>query len=370
MWGWKSGTTVEKRGDGEKKAIRLDVPFLPDREYIRFLNRHADRMESVHVGLPVADARHPLRSVPVEGLAEGLRSLGNIPRYGLLNARFHDPAVFTGSDALTPIIDPLTRLTEEGLLQGIIFADAYLLRALSDAAPGIVSRLEAVPSVNLMPDRLDRVAPLMALIEETRFQPPSRWILDRSLNRDRTALAEMAERLRGAWPGIRIGLLANEGCLHQCPFKPAHDAHIALSHLDIPADTHGINRDFGCMRFLREHPHRILASPFIRPEDVPAYAPHIDVLKICGRTLGPKFLQRALRAYMAERWEGNLLSLLDAAEWMGREYHIANADLPPDFLDRMARRDHRRDKCAVCRDLFAAHGYRKALPFPDFRAPG
>lgn len=370
MWRRESGLKVPKSDGSEKNAIRLDVPFLPDPEYIRFLNRHADRMESVHVGLPVADARHRLRSVSVEGIAEGLRCLGNIPRYGLLNARFHNPAVFTGSDALTPIIAPLARLTEANLLQGIVFADAYLLRALSDAAPGTASRLEAVPSVNLMPDRFDRVAPLMALIEETGFQPPSRWILDRSLNRDRTALAEMAERLRGTWPGIRIGLLANEGCLYQCPFKPAHDAQIALSHLDIPADTHGINRDFGCMRFLREHPHQILASPFIRPEDVPAYAPHIDLLKICGRTLGPKFLQRTLKAYMAEQWEGNLLSLLDAAEWMDREYFIANADLPADFLDRMERCDHRCDKCAACQDLFAAHGFRKALPFPDFRAPG
>lgn len=347
--------------------IRLDVPFVPDPEYIRFLNRNAERIESVHAAVSAPDGRHPARRPTLDRIAAGLAGLRIPRRFALLNARFHRPSAYADPEELSPILEPLRRLTDAGLVRGIVFADAYLLRALSDAAPETARRLEAVPSVNFSPDRFDRVAALIALIRATEFRPPSRWILDRSLNRDLEALAETTRRLRSAWPDIRIGLLANEGCLPQCPFKPAHDAHIALSHLAIPADTHAANRDFGCMRLLRESPHRILASPFIRPEDAARYAPFADILKICGRTLGPEFLRRTISAYLAERWDGNLLALLDAAEWMAREFHLENADLPDDFLDRAWRCDKDCEACGVCRELFAAHGRRKAMPFVDLR---
>lgn len=74
-----------------KNGVRLDVPFLPDPAYIRFLNRHAGRLESVHAGLPLADARHPLRRESLDRIAAGLAELEEIPRYALLNARFHNP---------------------------------------------------------------------------------------------------------------------------------------------------------------------------------------------------------------------------------------------------------------------------------------
>ena len=367
MWRGESGVKAAKTGNDGGNGIRLDVPFLPDPAYIRFLNRHAHRLESVHVGLPAADARHPLRRETVDQIAAGLAMLESVPRYALLNARFHDPSGYPDPTTLARLPEALNRLAEDRLIHGVVFADAYLLRAVSDAAPELARRLEAVPSVNLIPDRFDRVAALMDLISTTKFRPPSRWILDRSLNRNPTALTETVSRLRNRWPEIRIGLLANEGCLNQCPFKPAHDAHIALTHLEVPADTHGLNRDFGCMRFIRERPHAILASPFIRPEDVSAYAPEIDILKICGRTLGPEFLQRTIRAYLDERWAGNLLDLLDAAEWMGREYHIANDRLPEDFLERVSRCREDCAECGVCRELFEKHAERKALPFADLR---
>lgn len=46
MWRKESGFNVPKSEGREKKRIRLDVPFLPDLEYIHFLNHHAERMES------------------------------------------------------------------------------------------------------------------------------------------------------------------------------------------------------------------------------------------------------------------------------------------------------------------------------------
>lgn len=57
------------------------------------------------------------------------------------------------------------------------------------------------------------------------------------------ALERVVDMCRRHFPDLRLGLLVNEGCLPDCPFKPAHDAHIAgtfdgnlLDLLDAPHD--------------------------------------------------------------------------------------------------------------------------------------
>ncbi len=350
--------------------MRLEAPFIPDDEYVRFLNRQITRLHSLYFSLyadAAADSRHRFLSLKVEDLIERLSGLIGPSKYVLLNSRFHLPRDQFHPDSLKSVARRLHVLLDSGNLDGIVFADFYYLRALSDADPDLARRLEAVPSINCMADTFDKVAATIEGIVATGFGLPGKYVLDRSLNRNLKTLTEVVKRCRKAYPDMHLGLLANEGCLYQCPFKPAHDAQISLVHMDIHVDTYGVNRDLGCMRTLRERPHLLFKSPFIRPEDTGAYEDAVDFIKLSGRTLGPAFLRRVITAYIRGEYTGNLPALLDSMDWLAAEYHIPNHELPKDFHERMASCDKSCGECGDCRYLFATCAKKKEARLPDFR---
>jgi collagenase-like PrtC family protease len=191
----------------------------------------------------------------------------------------------------------------------------------------------------------------MEFIASTHFALPGTLILDRSLNRRMENLEELSSRFRETFPGIKIELLANEGCLDHCPFKLTHDCHISLVNMGHGPDTHAVNRELGCIRTLQRSPSLLFKSPFIRPEDVGAYEPLVDVLKICGRTLGAPFLMKVLNAYLSRGFIRNLLELMDAMEPLAKWLHVSNEDLPRGFLQRLGTCSRDCRSCTYCEEL-------------------
>lgn len=358
----------------------LDLPLTADEDHVDLANRLG--ADSVHFGLDCAlsaDARPPLPR-PAEGadrtrtqarimerwsdLLAGLRG----PRpYLLLNARFHAPARYCGP-ALAALARAVERLADAGLA-GVVWADAYLLAALGRAVPDLAARLEAAPSVNCGLDSADKAFAALAHGEACGFRPPTRIILDRGLNRRPQALARTAAALRARRPGLRLLLLANEGCLPYCPFRPAHEALIAGAHAGLGGDLWALNRDLGCIGVLRREPWRLFASPFIRPEDAgsvvgPGLA---DGLKLCGRRRGgPDWIRRTAEAYAAGRYAGNLLHLLDALGEFEDALFIDNTALPRDFHARLGACDGDCAACGWCRTLFERTA-RRLPPAPGLR---
>ncbi len=343
--------------------IRFNVPFILDEQYIGDLKRLDGRLYAVHFSLhqPVlADARIRLHTQELQSLVDGLQRIPGVKKYLLANARFQSADNYRSEGALTQLIACLEQLMAGGVLHGIIFSDGYFLRALSDAAPHLATRLEAIPSINFMVDSAERLEAVMALLRGSRFLPPDKIPLDRALNRRPEPLRNLAAVIRERYPEMRIELLANEGCLNHCAFRGTHEALIAAANVGTPIDTFRLNRDLGCVRILSETPHCILSSPFIRPEDLPRYAAVADIIKICGRTLGSTFLRRAVAAYAAERYEGNLLDLLDAANWMAQHWDLPNSKLPGGLIEQLATCDQNCSACKVCREVFQQHA--RALP--------
>lgn len=349
----------------------LDVPFLPDPRYTLFLQSQADRLHSVHFSLlqpDIPDGRHQTAARDLSELNRALSALSGVKKYALLNSRFHSPATYLDSRPRARLLAVLSALLREGNIDGIVVVDFYLLQALSDASPEITGQLEAVPGVNCLLDSFDRIQSWLDLIARTRFRMPLKLNLDRSLNRRLQILEEVSSQCRRRYPGLRLTLLANEGCLYRCPFKLAHDAQIGFAHIDAgPNRTHEMNRGLGCMRVLAERPEEILRSPFIRPEDQQHYESMADVLKICGRTLGPAFLERAVAAYLTGGYAGNLLALLDTQDWQADRLSIANAEIPGDFLVRLTTCRVDCTQCGYCREVF--HRISRFLPLTlkDFR---
>jgi collagenase-like PrtC family protease len=334
----------------------LDVPFLPEEKYVEFLNDCSGELDCVQFSLLGGrrlDNRIQLESLDLHDTSIELLCELSIPRkYALLNSRFYGTSLFTDRKNLNSLVDALDQCAEKGVIDGIIYCDHYLLQLLSDEAPDLAGVLEAVPGINTMLDSHVKVEAQLGYIGETRFLQPSKIVLDRSLNRDLDRLADTARKCRKSFPDLKLELLANEGCLAYCPFKLSHDAYIALANLEGQDCTYLLNKELGCMRLVDEQPHRILQSPFIRPEDMELYLCHIDTIKLCGRTLGSGFLQRAVSAYIDRRYNGNLLDLLDTLQWLAPNLHIDNSSLSFDFANMLSMCDNHCDSCGFCKELF------------------
>lgn len=351
--------------------MKFSIPFLPDPEYIGFISGHAGQIASVYYSLfsgPVLDSRARFRSLDTRDLARLLARLGPVRKYCLLNSRFTAPDRYHDRAFLDQLSEQMDTLLNHDSIDGIVFADFYLLTALSDHMPALASCLEAVPGVNCMLDDISSIRVHLDWISQTRFKPPFRIVLDRSLNRRPADLSKISGQVKSSFPGLSIELLANEGCISRCPFKPVHDAHISLCNAGFSRNlTHKINRDLGCIRYFAGHPERFLASPFIRPEDTGHYREWAGSLKISGRTLGKAFLIRCISAFLDGQYHGNLLDLMDAASWMAPRIHIDNQKLGPGFLKEISACTNRCRQCNICAGLFDRSGMVKPVTLDSYK---
>jgi collagenase-like PrtC family protease len=352
-------------------TIQLSIPFLPDPAYMDFLAARRAHIHSLYFSLfttPGVDARYRLGPWRREQLLRYLPRLGDVPKYALINSRFYHPEHYFDTVFQDRLLERLEGLTSAGLLTGIVFTDFYLLNALGRRGPATVGALEAVPSVNAHIDNPRKLRICLEMVAESGFRRPQKIILDRALNRRPEALAKMAATIHDRYSPMAIGLLANEGCLPDCPFKPAHDAHLALGNMHLTREnTYDLNVDLGCIKAFHTHPERIFQSPFIRPEDVDRLAPAISFVKLGGRTLGTAFLQRVIDAYILRRYRGNLLDLMDTLEALASVIHVAGDALPDDFYDRMCACPDNCRTCGYCRRLARKVVRQLPLQLPDWR---
>lgn len=341
---------------------------MPDETYIHFLNTKKDVIHSCHYSLHdclTLDGRHKTQVLDIQTLTEFLGELEVPRKYLLLNSRVHHPAAFTKQNGVKDLLDRLSRLVDHSVISGIVYADQYLIQALSSASPDLCGMLEAVPSVNCMIDSYDKFLAYLDVLDTTCFKFPGKLTLDRSVNRRMADLSAISSIIRKHHPDVGIELLANEGCIYQCPFKPAHDAYISLRDICGGVDTFHINRTFGCMQYLLDHPHFLFKSPFIRPEDTDAYNPVADIIKICGRTLGATFLIKVITAYIEHKFEGNLLSIMDATDFLADLFYVDNHRLPKTFLKTLTACDKSCRTCNYCADLFQTHARRQNILFKE-----
>lgn len=354
--------------------ILFDVPFLPDAGYATFLRERAERLHSLHFrleGEPLLDSRHRFGEWSEADLLARLREIPGPRKYALLNSRLYAPARYFDAGFWRRLTAKLSRLLEAGQLDGVVFADQYFLQGLADAAPDLCAALEAVPSANCLVDSVEGIVAWRQYVAEAGFRPPTKIILDRNLNRSLPRLGEIAARCRQQYPELVLTLLGNEGCLYRCPFKLAHDAHIALANTGLAADRCGVlNDSFGCRRYFAAHPEAVLQSPLIRPEDVVRYQGVVKVVKLCGRTLGVAFLQRVISAYLQGSFAGNLLALADTTAWLAEQLYVANELLPDDFFVQLTACPRDCRSCGYCRQVFKDCFQKQPLQLKDWRRQG
>ena len=152
--------------------------------------------------------------------------------------------------------------------------------------------------------------------------------------------------------GKKLYLLANGGCLYNCPARVFHDNLVAhereLREMDNALAYKGQCAEYFARETDRSAYLRRLS--FIRPEDVPLYEGLADGMKLATRV--HRAPEQVLRAYCAGRYTGNLLSLLEPDHAAGLYPSvIENSLLPGDFGKttlRCGRRCEEGEPCGYC----------------------
>lgn len=176
-------------------------------------------------------------------------------------------------------------------------------------------------------------------------------------NRDFTALRNLMTILKPH--GTSIRLIANNACLHDCPFAMNHGATVSHSS---SSDAHCCGKcliDYNIVSCYRKkvlHPVHLLTSEWIRPEDMHYYSDlcyetgnYNLIMKLVDRTRNVAFMRRLLTAYFNERYDGNLLDLMN---WLdGGKFSAAKMDMTP-FLESVKEKKL---------DLLSANAYMKFM---------
>jgi collagenase-like PrtC family protease len=125
---------------------------------------------------------------------------------------------------------------------------------------------------------------------------------DVSINRNLKLLQEIKKETR-----TKLRIMVNEGCLYKCPFRKFH-----FNHVSHQSKKSGIELVFlpYCNQVIREDPSQILKSGWIRPEDTRKYTEITNFFKVVGRDLPNSKVIRAIKAYMEESWDGDLMDIV------------------------------------------------------------
>ena len=196
------------------------------------------------------------------------------------------------------IISILKYLEKAGLLPEVVttttpFAAAVIKRAFPE--------IEIRASVNM---RIDSTTAMGYLAD--KFDS---FYIRRDLQRDLPTVERFSKFCRDN--GKKLCMLANSGCLRNCPAQTFHDN--LVSH-DAEVRTVRNVKDFIphlCWERYRKKEFRsdFLRGSWIRPEDTEKYAPYIDIMKLATRQhVSPRMI---IAAYTGGWFNGNLYDLTE-----------------------------------------------------------
>ena len=249
---------------------------------------------------------------------------------------------------------------ENGILLDTLFkCNCYGDNAISpELADFVEATLRDMNGRGLFPDIVTTTSPFIATVLRQRFpQVKIRWSVNirvhgtvgfecvdelfdsfyasRERHRDIAYMKELSEWARSR--GKVLGMQANSGCLRQCPFQQFHDN--LHGHNRIRQSGVGAKFDFSVFRcrtnYARRNWEDFIRATWIRPEDVPAFEPYVDVVKLATRR--HRFPVKVLNAYASYSYDGNLLDLMDPVHSdLFAPHVIDNKSFPEDFASTVA----------------------------------
>ena len=208
-----------------------------------------------------------------------------------------------GDTALTPVqreeyFGHLKELSTFGLMPEIVTTTSPYIATITKKFDASVDRRA---SVNM---RLNSTL-AMEYVAET-FDS---FYICRDLQRDLPTVKMFAEW--GEKNGKKICMLANSGCLRNCPWQTFHETLLAHDFRHIQGEIMKLNMPSTlCVGIVQSKQYEeILRASWIRPEDLYRYEPYVSVFKLSTREADRPDL--ILKAYTSRSFNGDLLLLLD-----------------------------------------------------------
>ena len=247
----------------------------------------------------------------------------------------------------------LGSLRKQGFKLDLLFnANCYGAEALSEHLAGeYCNLLEYLESRELLPEIVTTASPFLAEVLKKEFPEIERrasvnmrldstlaleylgdlfdsFYLRRDLQRD----LETVKTFR-KWcdeHGKKMGILANSGCLRNCPFQTFHDNQVAHQRELFQRKNLPGTQSTWCMKHYRskEHWTDFLKESWIRPEDLYLYDDCVDFIKIATRQHDRP--RTVVAAYANRSYQGDLAALMEPnfSSIFASKGYIENALIP------------------------------------------
>ena len=237
------------------------------------------------------------------------------------------------------IIDILATLVGWGTKPEIVTtASPFIARTLKKVFPEI----EVRASVNMR----------LMTVQAMSYLAP--WFDSYYLGRDVQRNIDMVKRAAD-WCHAhekKIGILANSGCLRNCPWQTYHDNLVAHSDAALKMPGADYNPHLCWTMYAnRKNLPEILKATWVRPEDLYNYEGLVDFVKLATRQHNSP--RMVVKAYVVGRWQGNLLDLLEPGFSPAfRPSFIDNAAFPEGWFEKTGHCERECTGCGYCERVF------------------
>ena len=270
----------------------------------------------------------------------------------------------------------LTRLREAGVrLDLLLNANCYgaeaMSRKLEDHVIGVITKLL---SWNLKPEIVTTASPFIArtfkkafpeievrasvnmrltTLQAFKYLAPlfDSYYLGRDVQRNLEAVRRFSDWCHAN--GKKLCILANSGCLRNCPWQTYHDNLIAHSDDAMKVENVKWWSPHLCWTLYKDPKNfaEILKATWIRPEDLHHYEGLVDVVKLATRQhANPDMV---IGAYERGRFEGNLLDLFEPGFSPAFSPHfIDNTAFPPEWFEKVSGSMRECMECGYCEKIW------------------
>lgn len=155
--------------------------------------------------------------------------------------------------------------------------------------------------------------------------------------------------------GKKVGILANSGCLRNCPWQTYHDNLIAHSAAAVDVKPSLRFNPHLCWTMYENEKNlpELLKATWIRPEDIARYEPYVDFVKLATRQQSRPGM--VVDAYVSRSYKGNLLDLLEpgfSPAFVKFGYVLDNSLFPRDWADKVSHCERECTDCGYCEEVF------------------
>ena len=274
----------------------------------------------------------------------------------------------------------LTKLRERGVkLDLLLNANCYGAEAMSRKIEAHVAEtVETLAETGLKPEIVTAASPFIACAVKKAFpdievrasvnmrlgtlqamQYLAPWFdsyyISRDVQRNLGTVEKFSKWCRAN--GKKLCMLANSGCLRNCPWQTYHDNLIAHS---ADADKMPAAKDFNphlCWTMYKYPANfpEILKSTWVRPEDIYRYEGLVDIVKLATRQHSNPDM--VIAAYERGSFDGNLLDLFEpgfSPAFFPR--YVENSAFPDDWFDRTSACVNECTGCGYCEEVFKRVG--------------